>query len=116
LAHLQNTTLILRSLRYRIEPEPLPVIQPATKPLLKERLAALTLSRASNPSYQRPSSVQMMMNFAVPEQCLSVGGSGPGKTAASLPVFFDKNLLENITFIGQIGTAASISLYVHRLM
>jgi hypothetical protein len=44
-----------------------------------------------------------LWNFSVPEECLALAKTSSRPTETSSPLQFDKNIMESVVFIGQIG-------------
>ena len=56
-----------------------------------------------------------LWNFSVPEECLALAKTSSRPTETSSPLQFDKNIMESVVFIGQIGIDIQVTRVLGRI-
>jgi hypothetical protein len=57
-----------------------------------------------------------LWNFSVPEECLALAKPSSRATETSSPLRFDKNIMESVVFIGQIGIDIQVTRALRRII
>jgi hypothetical protein len=57
-----------------------------------------------------------LWNFSVPEECLALAKTTSRATETSSPLQFDKNIMESVVFIGQIGIDIQVTRALGRIL
>jgi hypothetical protein len=56
-----------------------------------------------------------LWNFSVPEECLALAKNTSRATETSSALQFDKNIVDSVVFIGQIGTDIQVTRVLGRI-